>query len=174
MNNTFFNMSHVSRPLICAMPMGKPLEEQGAMVGEPAASPVDLDAADEGLAVFNEPIVGFEKVGDHNLEVKRAKGLPSPKEPSASEVEQHNLTGHIKFESWCPFCVSCRKPNDHHRASASDRALPLIVADYCFLRDEGDTEGITVLVLKVYPYHLYLALVVDAKGLSDAVINKVA
>ena len=94
----------------------------------PKESPVDLDAADESLAAFEDPIVGYEQVDAHNLEVKKIRGLPSPREPTPAEVEQHNLS-HIKFESWCPFCVSCRKPNDHHRTSRTERSIPRIVAD---------------------------------------------
>ena len=104
---------HVSRPLIVC-PVGEGERREGRAT--PRENPVDYDGADLELAALDDPVVGKRQMGSHDLQVKKVKGLPSPREPSAAEVEEHDRH-HVKFESWCPFCVSCRKPNNHHRCS---------------------------------------------------------
>ena len=42
---------------------------------------------------------------------------------------------------------------DHEAA----RALPLVVADYAFLRNEADQDLATVLVVKVLPFKIFFA-----------------
>merc|ERR1712127_610695 len=68
-----------------------------------------------------------------------------------------------------------RRAAPHRRSKASSRrGIPLLVADYCYMRDCHDTELATVLVVKIYPAKAMMAIVVDQKGLSQSVINKVA
>ena len=38
-------------------------------------------------------------------EEKVVKRLADPKLPSADEVEQHYISGHLPYRSWCPVCV---------------------------------------------------------------------
>ena len=68
--------------------------------------------------------------------VQPGKPLPEPCEPSAKERASHNLT-HLPYRGWCEHCVSARRPNPHHGAKSpsSQRTIPLLVADYCHVRD---------------------------------------
>ena len=71
------------------------------------------------------------------------KGLPSPVLPSKAEVEAHNLT-HIPYRNWCPVCVAARRKNNPHYANREEkRAVPLLVADYCFPGEAGDEDHLT-------------------------------
>ena len=60
--------------------------------------------------------------------------------------------------------MACRRPNTHHRASQLQRTIPLLVGDYGFARNAIDQSLITVLVMRLYPYKMYFACVVDVKG----------
>ena len=134
---------------------------------------VDLKRA----AVLGDPIVGVEAItydDAHGKGALPARPLPSPREPSQAEIDRHNLT-HLPFCSWCPICVACRRPNDHHRlVKDSPRQVPLLVGDYCFVRNMGDDSLVPVLVLKLYPFGLFFACVVSRKGYDDDVIKRVS
>ena len=52
--------------------------------------------------------------------------------------------------------------------------MPLLVADYCHMRDSQDSELAKVLVAKLFPAKALLAVVVDQKGLSEMVTDRVA
>ena len=79
---------------------------------------------------------------------------------------EHNLT-HIPYRTWCKYCIMSRRPNDPHRSKATKRTVPLLVGDYCFLRNSSDEILQTVLVVRVYPFRMLLAIPVSAKGATD-------
>ena len=112
---------------------------------------------------------------DDDVVVQAAQPLPQPKVPTAAQIAAHNIT-HLPYRSWCPHCVAARRPNSQHfRASSkSDRADPLLVADYCFVRDNVDTDCVTVLVARLYPSRSMLATVVDAKGADQNAVARLA
>lgn len=112
---------------------------------------------------------------DDDETVQVARPLPAPTTPSNAQREAHECT-HLPYRSWCPHCVAARKSNSHHRRSSSSQCtLPLLVADYCQLKDTDDgVEGITALVARIYPARALLATVVDAKGPEDNAVARVA
>ena len=125
-------------------------------------------------AVLGEPIVGIESVTlDHRGQGARsARILPSPKELSPAEIARHNIL-HFPFEFWCPICIAARRPNDHHRLQHDhSRDVPLLVGDYCFVRNSGDDNLMCVLVMKLYPFGLFFACMVPKKGYNEDVIEK--
>ena len=101
--------------------------------------------------------------------------LPAPLVPSKAEVELHNLT-HLPYRSWCPHCVASRRPNSHHKLSSrsSRRTIPLMVADYAYVRDHMDTAVVTVLVVRLKPSNLLMATVCDEKGLDESVVTRLS
>ena len=117
-----------------------------------------IDAADgvqhlAGKAILNDPIVGREMtiMDDKGPGALAARPLPSPQLPSAEAIARHYLT-HMPFASWCPFCVAFRKPNDHHRKSQHDgREIPLMVAEYAFVRNSQDVVFIKTLGCEMVP-----------------------
>ena len=97
------------------------------------------------------------------------KGIPEPKAPPIEAQRRHNLT-HWPYAPWCPHCVMGRRLNSPHfqaRRGDQTRSLPLLVLDYCFVRNEQDQDLVTVLVGKLYPYRRTFACVVDTKGGTD-------
>ena len=81
------------------------------------------------IAVLGDMIVGEEAVtlDERGQGALAARVLPSPKEPTQAAIDRHNIT-HLPYESWCPICVSSRRPNDHHRLCMDQsRQIPLLV-----------------------------------------------
>ena len=134
------------------------------------------EEVDPRLAVVGEPIVGIESItweegkGPGALP---AKALPSPKEMSSAQRRIHDLT-HLPYDPGCPICVSCRRPNDHHRTIKDpERSIPLLVADYGFPRNSSDDETLTLLVMRVYPYKIWMCSVVPSKGRDPKVVARI-
>ena len=128
------------------------------------------------VAVLGEPIVGQEVVtlDEHGPGAIKARGLPSPKEPTQAARDLHYLT-HLPYCSWCPICVASRRPNHHHRLLRdATRTIPRPVGDYGFIGNSGDDSLVCVLILKVYPYGILLACIVPKKGAEDSVVNLVS
>lgn len=126
------------------------------------------------MAMAGEPIVGVERVvydestGSGAL---AARPLASPKSMSSATRAIHDLT-HLPYDPGCEICVSTRRPNTHHRSVKSERDIPLLVGDYCFPKHSGDTESITTLVIRVYPYKLFMVCVVPVKGRDPRIVQR--
>ena len=73
-------------------------------------------------------------------------GIPSPSQPTAAEIALHWLT-HLPYRSWCRWCVAAKRKNAPHLGLPShSREIPLLAADYCYLRDSRDDDLLTVFV----------------------------
>ena len=132
---------------------------------------------DPKFALLKEPIVGTEVVTYEEGKGTGAfppKPLPSPKEMSDVQRRIHDIT-HLPYDPGCAICVSCRRPNDHHRLSHdASRTIPLVVGDYAFPKNMGDDDPLTVLVLRVYPFKLMLCCWVLSKGRDPRVVARLA
>ena len=135
----------------------------------------DDDTADGKMAMPSDPIVGVDRVVFDDATgpgALPAKPLPSPKGMSALQRATHDLT-HLPYDPSCEICVSCRRPNSHHRTiSASERSIPLLVGDYAFPKHSDDVDTLTVLVVRVYPYKLFMCCVVPCKGRDPGVVSR--
>ena len=97
-------------------------------------------------------------------EGQAAKVLPAPVMPSQAEIEAHEAT-HIPYRTWCKWCLQGRRPNPQHTRSKSPaRDIPLLVGDYCFVRDSRDEDLLTLYVGKLYPSRAVVAIPVQQKG----------
>ena len=99
--------------------------------------------------------------------------LRGPHCPSQNEIDIHNLT-HLPYMSWCPHCVATRRPNVGHTTSKTESTIPLLVTDYCYLRDSVDQDLLTVLIARVYPWKMTFGVAVDVKGRDEAAIKRLA
>ena len=133
-------------PLLCC-PVGA-----GAAV--PGGDVVDLgedDAVDKEHALFGDPIVGQDDVHQEEPEALEAVAVQTPKGMTAAQWAKHRLT-HLPYCDGCPICAAARRPNTQHRAThESDRIVPLLVGDYCFLKSATDSKHLTTLVLRLMP-----------------------
>ena len=113
---------------------------------------------------------------DDDIVCQPCSPMPEPMVPTAAQIAAHNIT-HLPYRSWCPHCVAARRPNSHHSRtgqSEDQKSSPLLVADYCFMKDFEDEETVTVLVARLYPAKALLATVCSSKGVDEQVIARVA
>ena len=152
----------------------------------------DLFRPDDGLADEQpEPAVASRDVGDGGelriddddavvdgsdepMLVQAPAGLPSPSQPTAIEIALHWLT-HLPYRSWCRWCVSAKRRNAPHlRLPDHSREIPLLVADYCFVRDSRDDDLLTVFVGRLYPSRAIVAIPCDVRGVDDYAVGRLA
>ena len=145
--------------------------------GESVKVQVDDEEVNPKFAMLADPIVGMENVtwdDGKGPGALKPKALPSPKPMSDAQRRLHDLT-HLPYEPSCPICVSCRRPNDHHRRSKSmNRSIPLVVGDYGFPKSSGDDEALTTLIMRVYPCKVFLCTWVPSKGRDPRVVARIA
>ena len=125
----------------------------------PAVVADEDEEVDMKRACLSEPIVGHHPVAldENGPGALEPRPLPSPRSMTPAQRALHNLT-HLPFGSGCPLCVSTRSANlPHLSAHEHLRVIPLLVADYCFMRISGDKDLQTVLVMRLYPYKLFFA-----------------
>ena len=129
-------------------------------------NPVDDDKVDDIDHAFEHPEdAGVEIAkGDERIDAdKLVRGpcadddsairpqlFPSPKAPSAAEIELHNTT-RLPHRNWCPWCVAGRRNNTSHRelGERHGRTEPCLHLDYAFLSDEVGSAPLTVLIGKL-------------------------
>ena len=125
----------------------------------------------EKLDICNGEVVETSDGVDVRIPVPREKEfglrnprkLQDPKLPSKKEVEDHNLSGHMPYRSWCTFCVMGRgKAAPHYKQTRAD-GLPELHMDYCFMATE-DKPLATILVAKETTSKMIMATVVPRKG----------
>jgi hypothetical protein len=85
----------------------------------------------------------------------------SPTEPSPQEVAEHQLT-HLPFRNWCRHCCRGRGVEiSHKKSEGSEKRLPELHFDFCFLGDEKGAKpevGETLPVLVVRELHSKMVL----------------
>lgn len=112
---------------------------------------------------------------DGDVTIQAGEPLPEPYGPTAAQRAARNTT-HLPYASWCPHCVAARRANSHHRSQsgACERTVPLLVGDYCMLRDSNDNDLAQVLVCRLYPARALMATACDAKGADDHAITNLS
>ena len=132
------------------------------------------EVVDSRMAMLGEPIMGIERVVYDDTTgpgALPARPLSSPKIMSACRRAIDDLT-HLPYEPGCEICASSRRPNTHHRSlSSSEREIPIMVGIVAFLSTPRKIGPITVLVIRVYPYKLFLCCVVPSKGREPRVVE---
>ena len=120
------------------------------------------------------------------LENVKPKKVNVQERPSTEEVEEHNLTGHAVFRSWCPHCVSGRAVSNPHLRrdeKEDEEAVPMVSVDYMFMHDNKDPElgrkgkededgGMPIMVVKDRKQGLIQASVVPCKGLDGYAVHR--
>ena len=123
-------------PMVC-MVRATNQEEAGkeeTPSGEDDGEPV----VDFGHARLKDPIIGVKDVisNEHGDGAIPAEPMKAPKSMTTAEWERHCVT-HLPYHPSCPLCRAARRPNVQHRLSHEfERTIPLLVADYCFVKGE--------------------------------------
>ena len=78
------------------------------------------------------------------VETRDARRAPTPSDPTSAEVENHQLTGHAVFRSWCRHCVRGRGREAAHSSTARpEGSLPILSWDYCYLSSKRQSPSIS-------------------------------
>ena len=92
-----------------------------------------------GRNPIGEPSDDAEVVGP--VETRDARRAPTPLDPTTAEVENHKLTGHAVFRSWCRHCVRGRgREAPHSSIERPASSLPILSWDYCFLSSKRASQ----------------------------------
>ena len=70
---------------------------------------------------------------------------------------------------------ACRAgaPSHHRTVKNSERTIPLLVADYGFRKNSDDDTTMTLLIMRVYPYKIYMCCAVPGKGRDPQVVARI-
>ena len=146
-----------------------PSGDDSSLVCQPCAVDYGIDEdVDVDLALFDDPIVGVERVvaDQHGPGAIAARPLSSPPSMTPAAFEKHCLT-HLPYHPGCPICAATRKPNLQHRNShEASKVITLLVEDYGFIRSSLDDKQHLqiVLVLRILPYNLLFASCCPCQG----------
>ena len=137
----------------------------------PEDAPVGLE---RGEAIRGGPDPEAELSTDGEC-VRLPRGAPEPKTPAPDVVARHNLT-HLPYAQWCPHCVAARRANNPHfrREESFRRLIPLLVFDYCFVRNTQDEDLLTLSVGRLYPTKKMFTCPVNMKGRDPVAANLLA
>ena len=79
-------------------------------------------------------------------QARRAKAIPAPKQPTAQELAEHELT-HLPYRSWCKICTQSRGKADAHKQQQQTSRSPVIQLDFAYLKSFDDPAYQTTPVL---------------------------
>ena len=87
------------------------------------------------MEVFNNEAEGEGSDAEGGAESRQPRRAQTPFVPTDREREDHRMSGHAAYRSWCKHCVCGRGRNTAHASSASDAEpeFPVISFDYCYL-----------------------------------------
>ena len=104
--------------------------------------------------------------------VQQPRGMPSPPQPTADEIALHWLT-HLPYRSWCKWCVAAKKANSPHPSlPGATREIPLLVADYCYVKDGRNEDLLTCFVGRLYPSRALITIPCDVKGVDEYAVER--
>ena len=116
--------------------------------------------------------IRMEQDGSRQPRVTKAPAAPTQKEKD----EHYPL--HIKFKSWCPYCVAGQGISDQHRSlpDGHGNCVGITVSmDYCFMTDDEKVEGTPpVLVMFDSNSKGLWALQADSKAVTKHLVKFVA
>ena len=143
------------------------------------------DAQDQGETADREDQLEEGEVAGEAVRIKVPKAIAAP---TQTEVEEHRLSGHAVYRSWCSSCVRGRgQSNHHHRPGAHDDErgdVPVVSMDYCYLGTktaeedaEDEASGTSpVLVIQDSRSKSIMAHLVPRKGVqwdgSEVVVRR--
>ena len=155
---------------------GEVLEEEQRVTNEDdmidkAIAEAEQGNGEKGDDADEEELLCGPSGGD---DAQRPALFKAPTTPSAADIAMHDLT-HMPYRSWCRHCVACRRGNTPHVSKLdAPKTIPLLVADYCYIRESKDQDVTTVLVCRFYPWRVSFATVVDMKGRDELAIRRVS
>ena len=109
----------------------------------PNVSARGADDVDMGDEVAQRGVSDAESVGGDELREPRRRNSPS--DPTSRQIEDHVLTGHASFRSWCAACVQGHGRGERHQGEGRKELedgskVPDVSWDCCFLGARNGTS----------------------------------
>ena len=145
---------------------------------EPCGGDPNMGFGDSHLPIRPKTILSNEgersPVEEEEVEdgVRRPTTKRRAMEPTAAEIEEHNIT-HLPYRNWCPVCVKARGKEDAHRREER-QPIARVHIDYWFMRDKRGGDLIPVAAMKDETNKVFKAHIVPMKGNVDMVAEKLA
>ena len=125
---------------------------------------------EEGGSSSSSGPVGAED-GEESEPVKK---LVAPTAPTAADWEEHTVSRHAAFRTWCRECCIGRGRMHQHRAGGRETAIPAVAIDYGYLNERDDqlqkTARAPILVSKCDLDRWIGAAVVPTKGADECAV----
>ena len=67
--------------------------------------------------------------------------MKAPAQPTAQEIEEHELT-HLPYRSWRAICVQSKGRQDHHKAE--QKKQPAIQCGFAYIKDNPDQTVVPI------------------------------
>jgi hypothetical protein len=101
---------------------------------------------------------------DRVEEAQAARVQRDPGQPTRAEKEDHEVTGHVSFRTWCKHCLAGRgRGQPHLGADGEEEGLPAVGIDYGFMGQDDD-KVMPMLCCKASRTRSYACSTVDKKG----------
>ena len=72
-------------------------------------------------------------------EVIKIRQAAKVRTPTAADIEEHELMGHVQYRSWCKCCVAARGVGQQHRhVEQEETAEPVISSDYAYMSQKEE------------------------------------
>ena len=90
--------------------------------------------------------------------------MRAPREPTAEEREEHELT-HLPYRAWCKHCVRGRGKSEAHKElhAEAQHTVPHVSMDYCFM-GQDESKCLPILVVRDHASRFTFSQVVPCKG----------
>ena len=85
----------------------------------------------------------IEDDATETTQAARARAVPTPKQPTAQERMEHNLT-HLPYRTWCPICTKSKGRQDNHPPRQSSKQ-PVVQVDFTYIKAYGDFQVVPIL-----------------------------
>ena len=79
---------------------------------------------------------------EHPQMATKAKPHSMPKQPTAQEIQEHNIT-HLPYRSWCPVCIQSKGRQANHPKQTVRQ--PIVQVDFTYIKGHGDKTTTPIL-----------------------------
>lgn len=93
----------------------------------------------EESAAYDEELLQED---EHPQMATKAKPLTMPKQPTAQEIQEHNIT-HLPYRSWCPVCIQSKGRQANHPKQTVRQ--PIVQIDFTYIKGHGDKTTTPIL-----------------------------
>lgn len=122
------------------------------------------ECANEPVRPEDDELDELSDLGEE--EMREVKVKQASMKPSIHDIEEHYLSGHAVFRSWCDHCVNGQASNDPHKTNKEKEecTVPVVGMDYMYMEEEDSKNSMPILLTRDRWFKVYFADVLPRKG----------